>query len=326
MPLSRVIRVTPFSAEGCAEPETAAAALTNKIRPVDRSFIPKLTHQLTVGVPELMGVLIRNQTTRSKKLKPVLAITLLAVTPMFAAADQWDKHWDVSGTPDLAVSVGDAAVTIRAGNSGGISAHVETRGWKIGGDGIQIHEQLTGNHLDLSIKEPHEHFSFGEHNIKVELRVPQNILANLRSGDGPITLRDVHGTVDTRTGDGPVRVEGFSGVLRAHTGDGPVTLDGRFDDLEIHTGDGPVNVSAASGSKVQTAWHVSTGDGPVNMKLPGDLRANVELHTGDGPISLNVPLTVSGTQNKHDMHGSLNGGGPEVRINTGDGPIVMGKS
>jgi hypothetical protein len=62
------------------------------------------------------------------------------------------------------------------------------------------------------------------------------------------------------------------------------------------------------------------------VSLPSDLRANVDLHTGDGGITLGLPLTVNGSQNKHDMHGTLNGGGPEVRIRTGDGPISIGRS
>jgi len=255
------------------------------------------------------------------------AVALLLVTaPLLARADQWNKHWDVSGTPELHVNVGDGALTIRAGNSNSIDAHLETRDWNIGSGGVEVHEQLSGNRLEITVTEPHMRFSFGSHSVKLELRVPQNVIASLRTGDGPIAIEGVHGTVDAKTGDGPVDVRGFAGALRAQTGDGPVSLQGRFDDLAVDTGDGPVSIAAASGSHIQTSWHVNTGDGPVSVKLPSDLRANVDLHTGDGGIRLDLPLTVTGSQNQHNMHGALNGGGPEVRIRTGDGAISIGRS
>lgn len=256
-----------------------------------------------------------------------LAFVLLLSAGSALRADQWDKHWDVTGSPELQVNAGDGSVSIRGTDSSGIDAHVEVRGWKIGAGGVEIHEELTGNRLELTVKEPHViGWQFGDHSIKIELRVPRHLTANLRTGDGPIALSQIQGTVDARTGDGPVDVKDFNGVLHAATGDGPVSLHGRFDDLEVNTGDGPVSIAATSGSQIHTAWHVKTGDGPVHVGLPSDLHANVDLHTGDGGITLNLPLSVQGRQNQHDLHGALNGGGGEIRIQTGDGSISIGKS
>jgi hypothetical protein len=259
-------------------------------------------------------------------MKITAVALLLTVAPLLVKADEWNKHWDISGTPELHVNVGDGALSIRAGNSTGIDAHLETRGWNIGSGGVEVHEQLSGNRLDITLTMPHMHMDWGNHSLRLELRVPQNVLANLRTGDGPIKLDGIHGTVDAKTGDGPLDVNDFAGVLRAATGDGPVKLKGRFDDLEVNTGDGPVDISALSGSHIQTAWHVNTGDGPVRVNLPADLHANVDLHTGDGSISMDLPLTVVGTQSHHNIHGTLNGGGPDVRISTGDGAIAIGRS
>jgi hypothetical protein len=74
---------------------------------------------------------------------------------------------------------------------------------------------------------------------------------------------------------------------------------------------------------VRSEWEVRTQDGGVTLHVPGDLAANLQLHTGDGSIRLNMPLTVSGVQNEHQVSGKLNGGGQLVTVSSGNGSITM---
>jgi hypothetical protein len=52
----------------------------------------------------------------------------------------------------------------------------------------------------------------------------------------------------------------------------------------------------------------------------------LELRTGDGHIRLDLPLTVRGTENEHEVRGKLNGGGPLLTVRTGDGSTTVGSS
>jgi hypothetical protein len=256
-----------------------------------------------------------------------LVLSVIAAFPAASLADEWTKHWSASGRPELHVSAGDAPIEIKYGAGEGIDATIHTKGVSIGESGLRVTEHQNGNRIDLEIKDPPSHFSFHENReIKVEIRVPRDLSAYLHTGDGPITIDGVHGTVDAHSGDGPVSVENFEGILNAHTGDGPVTLQGRFDELHVQTGDGPVAITAQHGSRILSSWRLQTGDGPVKLRLPSDLSANVELHSGDGPIQFDLPLTVSGSQDHHNVHGTLNGGGPELSVHTGDGPINISRS
>jgi len=256
-----------------------------------------------------------------------LILSAIAAFPAASFADEWNKHWSTSGKPELHITAGDAAVDIKYGAGDGIDAVVRTKGYTIGESGVRIQEHQSGNRVELEVKEPSSHFNFhGNRELKIELRVPRDLSAYLRTGDGPISIEGVHGAVHANTGDGPVKVGDFEGTLDAQTGDGPVTLQGRFDDLRVQTGDGPVTVTAEHGSRILSSWHLQTGDGPVQLHLPGDIAANLELHSGDGPIQLNLPLTVSGSQDHHNVHGTLNGGGPELSVRTGDGPINISRS
>ena len=101
-----------------------------------------------------------------------------------------------------------------------------------------------------------------------------------------------------------------------------MAIQGRFDLLDLRTGDGNVVAEAAANSQPGSAgWKLKSGDGSIVLRIPSTFRANLEARTGDGRISVNFPLTVSGTLNESSLNAQINGGGPTVEINTGDGSI-----
>jgi hypothetical protein len=258
-------------------------------------------------------------------MKSIVALLLVfGLQAVQTKAEEWHKRWDVSGKPELHVAASDASVEIEGGEAGAIEATVTTHGWGIGGSGVRITEHQNGDRVELEVREPSTHWSFGNHNIRVEIRVPHALMADLHTGDGSIRLRNVAGSIRADSGDGSIEGNDLDGILDAHTGDGSLRISGRFDNLRLHTQDGSVQVDVQAGSHVTSDWRVQTGDGSVRVRLPKDLNANLELHTGDGHIQLDLPLTVSGMQNEHAVQGKLNAGGAVVMVRTGDGSITVG--
>jgi hypothetical protein len=255
-----------------------------------------------------------------------LLAAIAALQGTSAQAEEWHKRWNVTGKPELHISAGDGSVQIEAGASDNIDATVTTRGWSIGEDGVRIVEHQNGNRIDLDIKVPEVHFSWGNHSLEVIVEVPRDLMADIHTGDGSIKMRDLAGTIRADTGDGSIDASKLDGSLDVHTGDGSVHVSGRFDNVKLHTQDGAVDLNVLKGSRVNADWRVQTGDGSVQVRLPNDLNANVELHTGDGHISLGIPLTVTGEKSEHGVQGKLNGGGPLVLVRTGDGSISVGAS
>lgn len=252
----------------------------------------------------------------------IFAFIALTLIPLSVNADQWNKHWTVGAKPQLRIHAGDAAVIVTGGNGSGIDANLTTRGWKIGGDGIQVIEHQMENFVEIDVKVPPSHFMSGNQQIRLEVRVPRELSGDIHTGDGSIELRNLTGSLRVDTGDGSIRAEELDGSLDAQSGDGSVHVQGRFDNLRLHTQDGSVELSADSGSHVRSDWHVQTGDGSVRVRVPSDLAADVALHTGDGSIRLEGrALSITGTQGDHDVRGKLNGGGPSLSIRTGDGSI-----
>lgn len=256
-------------------------------------------------------------------MKIFLAFSALTLLSHAAWADEWTHHWAVSSKPELHVSSGDASVTVEAGADDAMDAKVTTSGYSIGGSGVTISEHQSGNSVQINVKVPNLHFSFGNHWVKVHVQVPREVIGDLHTGDGSIVLRGLHGSLRADTGDGSIKAEDLDGTLEAHTGDGSVHVRGRFDKLQLHTQDGSVDVEARDGSHLQSDWRIQTGDGSVHLSVPKGLAANVEAHTGDGHIQFDMPITINGTQNEHSIQGKINGGGPLLLVRTGDGSITL---
>lgn len=247
----------------------------------------------------------------------------LVLAASAARADEWNKHWSTGPNPEVHVTAGDAALIVEAGGSDSIDATLTTHGYSIGPSGVRVTEHQAAGRLDIEIREPSMHFGFGDHSIRLELRVPKQLNAYLHTGDGSITLRGVSGSMQVDTGDGSIHGEDLNGALEAHSGDGSMHVSGRFDTLQLRTEDGSVDLDVLHGSRMRADWRVHTGDGSVRLNLPRDLSADLEVHTGDGHIRMNLPLTVTGMQSGNEVRGKLNGGGPLFTIRTGDGSISL---
>jgi len=258
--------------------------------------------------------------------------TLLLVLPVSIAisgaalADDWSKTFSISGHPDLRVSANDGSVTIRTWDRKEIEARVTTIHWRIPSD-VQVVEHQSGDHVELEVRMPHRMFelNFGQRSIQVELRVPRDLKSDIRTGDGSITVENLHGETRLSTGDGRIEATALDGMLDAQTGDGRIITRGRFDRLNLHTGDGSIEAEINNGSRISSEWTVRTGDGHVTLRLPSTLSADLDVHTGDGHIQSDLPVTVSGSRNEHELRGKLNAGGPPLIVRTNDGSIRLEK-
>jgi hypothetical protein len=259
----------------------------------------------------------------------VLAILLsLPLLAGYAMADEWNRTYQVGDKPSLRVDTNDAAVEVSRGQSHVMSVRIVTEAINIGTGGVSITDHQNGDLLDLQVHMPHQygiHISWRSPRVRVEVQVPQETVLDLHSGDGHIRVDGTSGAAKLESGDGHIEVHDFNGSLRAHTNDGHMTIDGVFTDVEMRTGDGHVDFTARPGSKLNSGWLIRTGDGRVEARLPQDLAANLYAHTGDGHITFDFPVTVSGSIERSRIRGTLNGGGPELEIATGDGSIRIGK-
>ena len=245
-------------------------------------------------------------------------------------ADDWSKTYDLTGKPELRVEASDANIHIEPWDQNKIEARVTTRGWHIGvGGGVEIVDHQQGNAVEIEIREHlHAHISIGvdTRRIDVEIHMPRSGNVEAQTGDGRIDARGLAGDLSFKSSDGRLDLADLDGNVRAKTGDGPVRVSGRFDQVQLSSSDGRVELEARRGSQVREDWEVRTSDGGVRLSLPADLAANIILHAGDGRITTDLPVTVQGATDKSNLRGTINGGGKELRVHTGDGSITLDKS
>lgn len=251
-------------------------------------------------------------------------VATCAVFAVSARAEEWDKRYAVSGAAELRVEAADGNVEVRTGNPGELLARVTTQGFRIADDELRIVERQTGNRVELELRLPRMQFwGVGKRSIRVELAVPQGTRAEISTGDGNITAREVSGNLRLNTGDGNIDLMGVNGPLWASTGDGNIRVAGRFNRLDLKTGDGNVQADASAGSEVEEPWTVRTGDGEVVLRLPSKLAADFELRTGDGGVTVDAPGISDERRRENERKGRLNGGGGLIRVTTGDGSIRL---
>jgi DUF4097 and DUF4098 domain-containing protein YvlB len=151
------------------------------------------------------------------------------------------------------------------------------------------------------------------------------------TGGGSIDLGDIGGKAEIQTGGGSIRLTSATGPVRAETGSGTIELN-RVSSARAETGAGGIIAKfvRSNGERSDSQLETSAGDITVylapNVNL--SIRASIEVSNGhrihsDFP-EINVrseggdwgPKVVSG-------EGSLNGGGPSLKVSTTTGDIYF---
>jgi hypothetical protein len=257
----------------------------------------------------------------------VLALAATAGPALAASAEviRYEKTFPTTGRPALVLQADDASVHVTTWDRPAVGIRVSTRGWSVGATPITVNAWQSGDRVLCEVREPHRAVSFtiGSRTTRVDVSMPRDADLDVSTGDGGVEAEGLRGDLRLTTGDGHIRAWDLDGSLVASSGDGSITLDGRFDRLEVGTSDGRVNVTAREGSRLASAWDLHSGDGSLTLRLPSTLRADVDLHTGDGSLKVDLPVEVSGRMQRHSVFGRMNGGGPLLRMRTGDGAIRL---
>jgi hypothetical protein len=141
--------------------------------------------------------------------------------------------------------------------------------------------------------------------VSYRILVPRGARLELESTNGGVRVAGVRGSVDARTTNGGIRLEDVEGAIRARSTNGGV------------------QVSYASGRPAVDRVDLQTTNGPITLSLPEGASARVDASTRNGGITTDFPLTVEGRLGRN-LSGTLGSGdGPEIRMQTTNGPIRL---
>ncbi len=151
------------------------------------------------------------------------------------------------------------------------------------------------------------------------------------SGGGNLYLGDVAGAVVAETQGGSVRLSSAGGPVRVTTGGGSVELYKVSRSAQVETGAGPITVEFIGNRGFSDSYlHTAAGDVTVCFvgNIPVNVHATSDMAVGRGIFSdfpgLNI-VRQGGQYSPKSIsaEGSLNGGGPALRIRTTMGQIGL---
>jgi DUF4097 and DUF4098 domain-containing protein YvlB len=145
-----------------------------------------------------------------------------------------------------------------------------------------------------------EHVGFGS-SIETRAKDEAKMLASGARASNSFSESSAAGgsNFDFQSGSGAIRVSDIRGALRARTGSGNIELQGQ------PTGD----------------WSMTTGSGGIAVRLPAQAAFDLNAHTSSGSIHTDRQIAVRGTVGRHDLRGTVNGGGFHLDLHTGSGSI-----
>ena len=230
---------------------------------------------------------------------------------------------DAGAIGSLKASVSQAPVRVSGGNTG-YSIDV-CKAAERPEDLAAIRVFLDGN--ELRATGPSE----GKWLVTYHIRVPDGANLEVETEQGPLSLRDVDGTVVARTHNGPLSLKNISGNVTATAKNGPVSVRGGSGTMSIRSSNGPLSIHLDGTSWVGGTLDASTKNGPLTVKMPRGYGSGVVVESsGRGPLSCNAEgcervrtRTAEDRWNDEPQRVELGSGPATVHLSTVNGPVTI---
>lgn len=120
---------------------------------------------------------------------------------------------------------------------------------------------------------------------------------------------------EARTSSGDMRLEGITGTIDARSSSGRLDLGQVAGDVSARTASGNIEMALLRDAPVD----LRSSSGDVSLTALRTMRANLSLNGRNFDVSRD--LNFDGRQDGRGMRGTLNGGGPELSVQSSSGRI-----
>jgi len=233
----------------------------------------------------------------------------------FQVTVPYQSNVDLKTASAGAIHVGNLDGTVKAKTSIGNLPFGEIQGavWgKTGGPGSIT---LKGCQSDVDVES-------GVGNIEL-ISVAGKVIAKT-GGPGKVVLKECRSDVDAESGVGDIELGSITGEVIAKTGGpGKVVLKECQSGVEAESGIGDIHAEIPT--QLMQPWTLQTsGPGKIEVVLSSSTAVNIDAETS-GPISSDIPIQVQGLLTEHKLNGTLNGGGPLLKLRAFLGEIYLKK-
>lgn len=190
--------------------------------------------------------------------------------------------------------------------------------------------------------------------IEYELIIPSYIHLRLKTGNGTITVHDVHGPIAATTvignielfntkntiyvqstKNGSITIQNARGPVSVTAHNGNIMIDNAYNSIVASTTKGTIAV-ACSEVPSTSAIRLETTSGPITIALPSSINAQIKGNTACGTISSDHYITLkphttklnnlAWNRFKKEVNGTLGTGEAEVSLKTTYGNIKVLKT
>ena len=242
-----------------------------------------------------------------------LAACNLHIDNQAEARSEWKKSYTLAKGGTLEIRNTNGLIEVSPGDGDQIQVTAE-RIAKAGTDAeakdaaekIEIRETVTPENIILDSKITITGMFGGNRLVKFRVRAPRGTILRLSNTNGEIQITDMSGEMRLDTTNGAVKAVGISGVTHASTTNGGVSLD------FVSLPEGGISAETTNGAVVVT--------------IPKDAKARINARVSNGGIAADgLDLAVS-EQSRRRLDATVNGGGPELRLETTNGGVrIRGK-
>ena len=142
-----------------------------------------------------------------------------------------------------------------------------------------------------------------------------------RTSGGPVSAVDVRGDVHLSTSGGAISARRIDGELIARTSGGGIEIEDVGGAVEAHTSGGSVRARFSAGNS--SGGSLSSSGGGITAIIDPAASLDIDAHTSGGRVTVDLPITVRGSMQRNTVRGSLNGGGPLLKLRSSGGPVRL---
>ena len=172
--------------------------------------------------------------------------------------------------------------------------------------------------------------------VHYEITVPEQFTADLQTAGGNIDtsglrgqlkvetmggnldIAGIDGDVDGKTMGGNIRATECKAKLQIETMGGNLTVE-QFAGPSVHGSTSGGDITASFASVPTADCELNTSGGSVRARLPSSAHITLDAETAGGSVSSELP--VQGTHHDSRLSGTVNGGGPTIKLRTSGGDI-----
>lgn len=274
-----------------------------------------------------------------------------------ARADVVGKQFQVSDGSNLELATDVGKIVVETGTSGQVSIEVQREGNRAEELDIQFDQRGDTVFVKGEFPEDDDRWSRkGRMRVEFTVKVPRRFNLNLSTSGGSIAVDDLDGTLRAHTSGGSLKFGRVEGEVDAHTSGGSIQLDSGGANVRVNTSGGSIRIgnvagtvaartsggsiriadvggaidATTSGGSVEARMltqpgensNLSTSGGQVTLYLADNIAVDIDATSSAGGVRSDFPLDGK-TSDKRRLRGSINGGGPTVRLRSAGGRVTI---